>query len=129
MKSLHHLEAFRMKTPEVLEWFGSFGDAFNGAFILRSPVTNEELKIIASSGEGWDHVSVSKIKRIPSWIEMSYVKQRFFLDEEAVMQLHVPTSMHINYHPNCLHLWRPQDQIIPLPPAILVGPPNQEEKS
>jgi hypothetical protein len=37
------------------------------------------------------------------------------------MQLHVAVKEHINCHPYCLHIWRPHDQVIPLPPSIMVG--------
>lgn len=37
------------------------------------------------------------------------------------MQLHVDVSDHISVHPNCLHIWRPTDVAIPLPPKIMVG--------
>jgi hypothetical protein len=43
------------------------------------------------------------------------------------MELHVPIAEHINLHPNCLHLWRPQDVEIPRPPAYMVGPDAMEK--
>ena len=76
--------------------------------------------IIASWGLGWDHVSVSLPDRTPTWAEMSYVRRVFFHDHEVVMQLHPATGDHINVHDHCLHLWRPQEATIPLPPKILV---------
>ena len=51
---------------------------------------------------------------------MEHIKRLFFADDETAMELHVPPDKHINTHPNCLHLWRPQDQPIPLPPSIFV---------
>jgi len=53
---------------------------------------------------------------------MEFVRRRFFRDDETVMQLHVPVSEHINAHPNCLHLWRPQQLEIPRPPGWMVAP-------
>lgn len=73
-----------------------------GAFNVRG------LRIIASNGAGWDHVSVSLPDRCPTWDDMEYVRKLFFKPDETVMQLHVPESDHINNHPYCLHLWRPQ---------------------
>jgi hypothetical protein len=67
-----------------------------------------KIRCQASCGGGWDHVSVSCATRCPTWEEMAWVKEKFFCDNEAVMQLHVPKSEHINNHPYCLHLWRPQ---------------------
>ncbi len=80
------------------------------------------LGIIYSDGEGWEHVSVSRRGRTPSYEDMDWVKRQFWSDDECVMQLHVPVDDHVNCHPNCLHLWRPTDKEIPRPPAIFVGP-------
>ena len=95
-----------------------------GAFGLMGP-KGEELRIVSSGTDqefGWEHVSVScKRKRTPNWYEMCFVKDLFWSDEEAVMQLHPPQSDYVNVHPHCLHLWRPLDAVIPLPPSILVG--------
>lgn len=88
----------------------------NGAFMLNGAF------VIASDGEGWEHVSVSRKNRIPTWPEMCQIKNIFWDTEDAVMQLHPPQSDYVNVHPNCLHLWRPTDRPIPLPPSILVGP-------
>lgn len=79
------------------------------------------LGIIASWGLGWEHVSVSRRDATPSWAEMDHVKRLFWDDEEAAMQLHPPRSQWVNNHPYCLHLWRPIDTDIPLPPSVLVG--------
>lgn len=78
--------------------------------------------VIVSWGMGWDHVSVSTPRRCPSWNEMDEVKQEFFGLHTCVMQLHVPVAEHVNFHPHCLHLWRPQMLVIPQPPALMVGP-------
>jgi hypothetical protein len=51
---------------------------------------------------------------------MEYVKRLFFKNDELAMQLHVTPDQHINNHPFCLHMWRPHDKEIPLPPAIMV---------
>lgn len=80
--------------------------------------------VIMSCGAGWEHVSVRasdyKGSRVPTWSEMAWIKDLFWGPEEAVMQLHPPASNYINHHPHVLHLWRPIDQPIPLPPAIMV---------
>jgi hypothetical protein len=94
-------------------------DDQEGAFAL--PFRGRDLRIVASHGMGWDHVSVSLANRCPNWEEMCFVKSIFFDDEEAVMQLHPPQSKWISNHPFCLHLWRPQSADIPLPPEIMVG--------
>ena len=122
MRNLHLLNAHRITDPTFLEGCGGWpGDETCGAFLLRSPVDGATLRVIASSGEGWDHVSVSRGNRCPNWPEMEYVKRQFFRDDEYAIQLHVPPADHVNMHPYCLHLWRPLTGEIPRPPAILVG--------
>jgi hypothetical protein len=91
-------------------------------FHLPSPIDKAPLRVVASSGEGWDHVSVSRQNRCPNWPEMEFIKRAFFKDDETAMQLHVPPSDHISIHPFCLHLWRPHGVEIPRPPSIMVGP-------
>ena len=78
------------------------------------------LRIIASDGGGWDHVSVSLSDRCPTWEEMERVKRAFFRDNETAVQYHVPLSDRINNHTNCLHLWRPQSAALPRPPKEFV---------
>lgn len=107
--------------------FATTSDAgMTGAFFIKT-ATKDRLRIIASDGVisfGWDHVSVSLDHRCPTWNEMSLVKELFWDDDEEVFQFHPPKSMHINFHKYCLHLWRPINGGILLPPPILVGPPN-----
>jgi hypothetical protein len=91
-----------------------------GAFALKSPTDRRVLAVIASNGDAWDHVSVSRVDRCPNWEEMEYVKRLFFNDDEVAMQLHVAVTDHINAHPYCLHIWMPQGEKIPLPPSEMV---------
>jgi hypothetical protein len=60
---------------------------------------------------------------------MDFIKGLFWSDEETVMQLHPPRSEWINNHDYCLHLWRPLDVAIPLPPSIAVGYKERGEAS
>lgn len=77
-----------------------------GFFVLRRG--NAMLRVQASNGCGWDHVSVSLPTRCPTWEEMCWIKDKFFLPEEPAMQLHPPKSDYRSYHDFCLHIWRPQ---------------------
>ncbi len=77
-------------------------------------------KIIASWGDGWDHVSMSLDSRCPAWAEMCWVKELFWNAEETVVQYHPAKSRYVDCHPNCLHLWKPQKQTLPLPPIHFV---------
>jgi hypothetical protein len=97
-----------------------YSDNNDGWYIV--PFNGVNLRVIASEGLGWDHVSVSLLSRCPTWTEMDHICRLFFRDDETVMQLHVPTRDHISFHEYCLHLWRPQQAEIPRPDAILVGP-------
>jgi hypothetical protein len=93
---------------------------YEGCFRILSPYGREPLIVICSTTHGWDHVSVSGTSRCPVWQEMEMIKRKFFYEDEVCMQLHVATKDHINIHPNVLHLWRPQNIAIPVPPKELV---------
>lgn len=82
--------------------------------------SRDGLRLIASYGDGWDHVSVSRRDRAPTWDEMCRVKDLLFDLEDCVIQYHPPRSKYVNIHPFCLHLWRPQGQRIPIPPKWMV---------
>jgi hypothetical protein len=119
MRNLHELNKYRLIDRKVYEMYGEFGDDKNGAFIV--PCNSNELKVLASSGEGWDHVSVSMKNRIPNWMEMEFIAKLFFNDDEIAIQYHVPAKEHINIMENCLHWWRPwAPLVIPMPPPIFV---------
>lgn len=79
--------------------------------------------IIWSFGGGWEHVSVAPYqKRItPSWDDMCRIKEIFFKEDECVVQYHPPKSQYVNNMQNCLHIWRPLNETMPMPPSILVG--------
>ena len=121
MRNLHELGAYRITDARVWQMFGGVGDGTCGAFAIPSPVDRKPLMVIAAADAGWDHVSVSRSNRTPTWGEMEHVKRLFFTADETVMQLHVPVEQHISVHPHCLHLWRPHGQPIPLPPAEMVA--------
>lgn len=116
-------------TGKFLESCRMCGDrrwGFNGAFVIPFPVLSDEvLRVIVSDGGGWDHVSVSRPDRTPTWEEMCFIKDLFFDEHEMVMQFHPPKADYVNCHPHWLNLWRPQAQIIPRPPAWMVGPKLQ----
>jgi hypothetical protein len=119
--NLKTIDRFRLASPEIIKRFGWAGDDTCGAFLVPlPPPATDKLTIIASSREGWDHVSVSLAGRCPTWEEMEFIKRLFFKPSETAMQLHVAADKHINCHPYCLHLWRPRHRRIPLPPEIFV---------
>lgn len=86
-------------------------------------VDNVSMTFVASWGCGWDHVSVAplKPKKIPTWDQMCKVKEIFFRDDEAVIQIHPPKDQYVNNKSNCLHLWRSNDKEMLMPPSFMVG--------
>lgn len=107
-------------------WGGAEYGTDYGFFEIPGPCAMT-LRVIVSNaypdeGVMWEHASVSLKTRCPNWKEMHFIKEIFWGDDEAVMQLHPPKKDYVNCHPYCLHLWRPVGQEIPLPPSIMVGP-------
>lgn len=92
--------------------------SIEGFFIIQHG--KRKLTVICGVGEGWDHVSVSLRYRCPTWEEMNWIKNLFFEREETVIQLHPPISQYINCGKNVLHLWRPWDMEIPIPPRHML---------
>lgn len=109
-------ERFRVKT-------GPFAtceaDGNNGAFTVRLE-HGQVVQCIVSDGLGWEHVSVSRRDRVPTWVEMDQVNRLFWGPDDCVVQFHPPESRYVNMHPFCLHLWRPLEADLPQPPMIMV---------
>lgn len=113
------------KVPERYrdKQYSTAADGNNGLFFIPAAKARDELKVIASDGAGWEHVSVSKRYECPTWDEMCKVKSLFWDDpEDWAVQYHPPESRYVNNHPYCLHLWRPIDiGPMPFPADSLVG--------
>lgn len=124
MRDLRELNRYRDWRAEAAIYGLPSEEAQQAAGVFQLPVKSSKrpLRVIASTGMGWDHVSVSLPARCPSWEEMELVKRVFFLPGEVAMQLHVGEDNHISNHAYCLHIWRPNEgPAIPLPPSIMVG--------
>lgn len=121
MRDLRELEKYRKK-DFGRKFYGANGGRGRGVFKVF--VDGRSFFCIASTGGGWEHVSVSPCskarKTCPTWEEMCAIKGMFFLPEECVVQYHPPRSEYVNNHPYCLHLWRPVGQTIPRPPMVFV---------
>lgn len=105
-----------------LKFTGDFGHPNAGVFVFQSPIDKKWLRCIVSKEYGgWDHVSVSRADKCPTWEEMCFIKNKFFHPEEAVMQYHPPESEWVNNHQYCLHLWKCLTIEIPKPPSHFVG--------
>jgi hypothetical protein len=115
--TFHVPEQFRVKKGELgsTQEYGN-----NGAFLIRSVKLPRVVTTIASDGMGFEHVSVSVFDRCPNWLEMCFIKDLFWDEDDCVMQLHVPKSDWVNCHPFTLHLWKPIGMEIPRPLKVMV---------
>ena len=100
-------------------------DGANGALLIPSCESHRKLVILISNGLGWEHLSVhaiglNKEPRLPNYIEMCYVKDLFWNDEDTVVQFHPKKSQYVNLHSYTLHLWRSIDKEFPTPEMIQV---------
>ncbi len=122
MRDLSHLNDRRVRLVYDLTNLNYRNDEHNGCFVLQNPngVTHPELRIIATTDHGWDHVSVSTARRCPTWEEMAFVRDLFFEQSEVPVQFGPPRAVYVNVHPYCLHWWRNQIVAYELPPLYLV---------
>lgn len=125
-------ESYRLRTGPMASDF-TYGR--NGAFAFPSVIPNRNMIVIASDGkdwkaagldgEPWEHVSVhcysGKRQFTPTWVEMCAVKDMFWDEDDVVIQIHPAKSEYVNNHLNTLHLWRPTQTKLPLPPSVTVG--------
>lgn len=112
-------EKFRFYKPGH-HFSSDVSDGNNGLFFVKVK-HGQVLQVVASDQIGWEHVSVSRKDRCPTWEEMCQVKDLFWGEDDCVIQYHPPKSEYINNHPYCLHLWRPIDVELPRPHKLLVG--------
>ena len=114
MKNLDEILASKRINSNIITFDGGNG-------IITMPTWTGT--IVWSFGGGWEHVSVSPMKKriTPSWDDMCMIKDIFFHKFETVVQYHPAKSEYVNNMPNCLHLWRPIIEEMPTPPSIMVG--------
>lgn len=58
-------------------------------------------------GSKWIHISLSRNDRLPSWAEITKVKNEFLGEESEAYHVIPKTSDHVNLHSFCMHLWSP----------------------
>lgn len=104
----------------------SYGN--NGFFFIPYQKSNSlEYRVQASDGMGWEHCSISialpgkQALRCPTWEEMCYIKDLFWDKEDCVIQYHPSKDQYVNRHPFVLHLWKPINQVIPIPDKSMIG--------
>lgn len=79
-------------------------------YVIKEIITDE-----------WKCVLINHKHKIPSWKVMCLLKDMFFEDYEAAMQLHLPNSYHSALKPNQMCLLRPLKERVPFPPNEMVG--------
>jgi len=129
MKVPEKIEKYRLfKQPTIIgaiaaNMYGSEPGSNYGMFYILSPEKRlEKLSVlVAPTDSEWQHVSVSRPNRCPTWGEMCFIKDLFWDETETVVQFHPAKTEYINMHKYCLHLWRNSTEDFKLPPGILVG--------
>ena len=122
-KISEHLEKYRVTTGKIGS-DSSYGN--NGCFQIPHPNKFRKgnpgfFTVIISDQCSWEHVSVSLPHRCPTWDEMCHIKSVFFKPEECVVQYHPREQDYVNCHRYCLHMWKPLEAELPIPPSIFVG--------
>lgn len=105
----------------------------NGVFLVpHHKITGYVYCVVASEcaveagGFKWEHISVHleskfrKVDRCPTWQEMCFIKSIFWDECDVVVQYHPAETDYVNLHELTLHLWRPVDQVLPVPPVEMV---------
>ena len=89
-------------------------------------ITQKGYSIVMSWGGGWEHLSVNPLKndKTPSWEQMCKFKNMFFNEDETCVEYHPAKKDYVNNMPHCLHIWRPLNEKLPIPPSIFVGIKN-----
>lgn len=88
---------------------------------IRSRKGSDKALVCFSRILGWEHLSVSFKNKIPSWEVMQEFKEMFWQDDEDAFQYHPKKDSYINNNEYTLHIWKPLEDVIPVPPSILVG--------
>jgi len=110
------LEEIKQNSKLIIQEVGEDG----GWAITYLAGSRKPVMVVFSWGDGWDHVSVSYKNRCCTWGEMCEIKDIFFREDECVVQYHPAKVDYVNNHPYVLHLWRPQNVYLPMPPIEMV---------
>ena len=134
MKSLDEIR----NTPNLFIEAEAEGDGMGGHYYDR--ISEKNLNFIFSYQLGWEHLSVSMPSRTPNWEQMCRMKDIFWNEDETCVEYHPAKNQYVNMHSHCLHIWRPiyckefctepesKEEILPVPPHLLVGFRDEEEK-
>lgn len=105
-----HTRVVNWEGVPVTEWYRN---TKTGISVCRSVCRERDGKL-------WLHVSFSQPSRLPSWQEVTDIKNIFVGKDRFAYQILPPSSSHANYHNFCLHLWHCMDET-PLPDFTTIG--------
>lgn len=114
------------KTPNLFIEAEAENDGIGGKYYDK--YSGKFLNFIFSYQMGWEHLSVSMPNKTPSWNQMCMMKNIFWNEDEACVEYHPKKEDYVNNHKHCLHIWKPTNEVLPLPPSILVGFRSEAEK-
>jgi hypothetical protein len=79
----------------------------NGLRVITTVATEQD-------GKAWLHVSVSRVQRLPGWLDLREVKDVFIGRDATALQVLPSSEKYRNQHPFCLHLWHCLDgEVVP----------------
>lgn len=52
---------------------------------------------------------------------MCFIKDTFWNKDECCIEYHPAKKDYVNNHEYCLHIWKPINLEIPMPPSIMIG--------
>ena len=93
--------------PKVLpaawkEGRGRLGELF---FFSKDGLRVMSSALVEADGKRWQHVSLSRAARLPSWEDLRAVKDLFIGRDKMAIQVLPRAADYCNVHPHCLHLW------------------------
>lgn len=107
--------AFADISRNVLPADWKCGESYSNAAIYSSISGLLAIVEVEMNGtDRWIHVSFSRRDRLPTYEEMSLIKDLFIGRDRKAIQILPPKSEHYNFHANCLHMYSPIDRD-PLP--------------
>ena len=75
------------------------------------------MTIIATVGKfdgvQWLHVSFARKSKMPTYAEMQMIKRDFIGEDKKAIFVLPKKENYVNIHPNCLHLWTCENDILP----------------
>lgn len=108
------LSHWRKSKP--LEWPPGSGNKAAGVWehkLINMRVLRSKSKM--RDGTEWIHISVSRVDRLPTWQELSKVKEEFLGSDAEAYHIIPRASDFVNIHNYCMHIWSHVNNINRLP--------------